>query len=178
MDHPGQPGVSRAQVTASDSRCPRAPEGVASRVHAPLLPSPGNRGREPTRLPRLGQYLPFPGRTLERGLIELFRTGAWARGEKRKPRHGSVAEALVPSGAGAVLRQNGPADSPLGSRHSSTEPVSPPRDPRRSKRSCSPVSRRRTRPPGGRSDPPGSSGSTRQPGPHDRVARSSRSLVQ
>jgi hypothetical protein len=112
MDHPGQPGVSRAQVTASDSRCPRAPEGVASRVHAPLLPSPGNRGREPTRLPRLGQYLPFPGRTLERGLIELFRTGAWARGEKRKPRHGSVAEALVPSGARAVLRKNGPKDLP------------------------------------------------------------------
>ena len=38
-------------------------------------------------------------------------TGAWARGEKRKPRHGSVAEALVPPGAGAVLRQNGPEDS-------------------------------------------------------------------
>ena len=38
MDHPGQPGVSCAQVTASDSRCPRAPEGVPSRVHPLCFP--------------------------------------------------------------------------------------------------------------------------------------------
>lgn len=113
MDHPGQPGVPRAQVTASDSRCPSSPQGVPSGVHAPLLPSQGNRGRAPTRLPGLGQHLPFPGRTLERGHVELHLTGAWARGEKRKPRHGSVAEALVPSGAGAVLRQNSPENSTL-----------------------------------------------------------------